>query len=79
MATMKSGALSMSLSKWLSKANAIDATEIVMARCMIEFLTLKQHSLSRYRPEKINRGMKHSITLTLLSLTSQPALYSWQI
>ena len=63
-ATMKSGALSISLSKWLSKAKAIDATEIVMAKCIIEFLTLKQSNLNSQSPEKTKRGMKHSITFT---------------
>ena len=74
MATMKSGALSISLSKWLSKAKAIDATEIVIARCIIEFFTLKQSNLNSQRPEKIKRGMKHSITFTSEFTTTQPVL-----
>ena len=63
MATMYSGAFSSSLSKWLSKAKAIDATEIEIARCMIEFLTLKQHIFTNQRDARTKSGMKHCKTL----------------
>ena len=73
-ATMKRGALAISVSKWLSKANAQDATEIVIARCMIECFTLKQSSLRNHRAEKIRRGIKHSITLTSSGDTTKHSL-----
>ena len=73
-ATMKRGALAISVSKWLSKANAQDATEIVIARCMIECFTLKQRSLRNHRAEKIRRGIKHSITLTSSGDTTKHSL-----
>ena len=73
-ATMKRGALAISVSKWLSKANAQDATEIVIARCMIECFTLKQRSLRNHRAEKIRRGIKHSMTLTSSGDTTKHSL-----
>ena len=73
-ATIKRGALSISLSKWLSKANAQDATEIVIARCMIECFTLKQRSLRNHRDEKIKSGIKHSITFTSSGDTTKHSL-----
>ena len=73
-ATMKRGALAISVSKWLSKANAQDATEIVIARCMIECFTLKQRSLRNHRAEKIRRGTKHSMTLTSSGDTTKHSL-----
>ena len=71
---MNSGALSISLSKWLSKAKAHEATEIVMARCIIEFFTLKQSNLNSQRPEKTKSGMKHSITFTSSATTTHSVL-----
>jgi len=57
--TMYSGAFSSSLSKWLSKANAMEATEIEIARCMIEFLTRKQTIFRSQRQLRTSRGTKH--------------------
>ena len=69
-ATIYSGAFSISLSKWLSKANAIEATEIEIARCIIEFLTLKQQILINQRHARTRSGTKHDITLLYFSAKS---------
>ena len=73
-ATMKSGALSISVSKWLSKAKAHDAIERVIARCIIECLTLKQISLISHKPAKISSGMKHFIIVVSSGYTIQHSL-----
>ena len=59
MATMNNGAFSISLSNLLSQAKAMDATEMVKARWVKEFLTLKQMILRSQRQESISMGMKH--------------------
>ena len=62
-ATMYKGAFSLSLSKWLSKAKAIEATDRAIATCIMEFWIRKQVIFINQRPDRTSSGTKHSMTL----------------
>jgi len=76
---MYSGAFSASSSKWLSNANAIEATEIDMAKCIIELCTLKHTIFSIQRTDSTRIGTKQCMILSYTTPFSYSSMYCMRL